>query len=65
MAGYNKVGDNSMINIMAVLAGIIFQKKERDFDGILGDDGEFDMKQYSNDFGAYPDSLMRRAKGGS
>ena len=54
-----------MINILAILSGLVFEAEERDLKDLVEDDGHFDFKKYDSDFGKYPDSMLKRAKGKS
>ena len=57
-----QIGDNSAINLLAVLSGLVYAKDKRGFENLLDDDGVFDFKKYDKDFTKYSDSIIARAK---
>lgn len=62
MRGYTKVGDNSAINSMALLAGRVFEAKYRALDTIVDEDQFLNENQTFDDIFKHVEFLFDQMK---
>ncbi|KAE9554265.1 hypothetical protein FO519_002499 [Halicephalobus sp. NKZ332] len=62
LQGYTKIGDNSAVNLLSILSGLIYGKTPRGFDGLVEDDGVIDLEAIETDFSHLNSSLIAKAK---
>uniref|UniRef100_A0AC35F2V5 Uncharacterized protein n=1 Tax=Panagrolaimus sp. PS1159 TaxID=55785 RepID=A0AC35F2V5_9BILA len=61
--GYTKIGDNSAINLLGILAGMVYAKDGRGFKDLVEKDSDFDFIKFNKDFGQLPDTIISKANG--
>uniref|UniRef100_A0A914QRK0 Uncharacterized protein n=1 Tax=Panagrolaimus davidi TaxID=227884 RepID=A0A914QRK0_9BILA len=61
--GYTKIGDNSAINLLGILAGMVYAKDGRGFKDLVEKDSDFDFIKLNKDFGQLPDTIISKANG--